>query len=394
VRRSGSEACTDRLGYTGLERPYAWRKHIVARGWRLRKIGESVRNDPKVAASIGKGVRFPDMKSNGRYAGIGVSRFGRFLGNALVASAMICGAAPTNKAFAQSQSSAEAPKFEYEVASIKPAKPGPASGGFRIGIMNAPDGFTASNVNLEMLLSTAYGVQNFQIMGTPDWGKSERYDIDAKMDEATAEALKKMSQDDRNAARQKMLQALLAERFGLTIHRDTKELPIYTLIVGKNGPKITESKPEAADPNATPSGSSASKTPDGRGGATIAGRGGPGMIMSFGRGGAGVMSMSANGVPISNLVRSLSGQLGRPVYDKTGLTGNYDFKLEWSRDDSVSLPSHDGGGGDGPAPAAPPDASGPSLMTAVQEQLGLKLESGKGPVEIIVLDHVEKPSNN
>jgi uncharacterized protein (TIGR03435 family) len=332
------------------------------------------------------------MRSNGKRNGIGVSLIGRFAGSAALLSVLICGAAPTSPAFAQSQSPAEAPKFEYEVASIKPAKPGPGGGGFRIGIMNAPDGFAADNVNLEMLLSTAYGVQNFQIMGTPDWGKSERYDIDAKMDEATAEALKKMSQDERTAERQKMLQALLAERFGLTVHRDTKELPIYSLVVGKNGSKLTESKPPAADPNAPPSGASAPNATDGRGGPTLGGRGG--MIMSMGRGGAGVMSMSANGVPISNLVRSLSGQVGRPVYDKTGLTGNYDFKLEWSRDDSVSLPSHDGGGGDGPAPAAPPDASGPSLMTAVQEQLGLKLESGKGPVEIIILDHVEKPSNN
>ena len=333
------------------------------------------------------------MKSNGSSNGIGVSRFGRFLGSAAFASAMICGAAATSPAIAQSQSTAEAPKFEYEVASIKVAKPGPAGGGFRIGIMNAPDGFSANNVNLEMLLSTAYGVQNFQIMGTPDWGKSERYDIDAKMDEATAEALKKMSQDDRNAARQKMLQALLAERFGLTVHRDTKELPIYSLVVGKNGSKLTESKPEApADPNGPPGGPSVSKSADGRGIPALGGRGG--MIMSFGRGGAGVMSMSANGVPISNLVRSLSGQLGRPVYDKTGLTGNYDFKLEWSRDDSVSLPSHDGGGGDGPAPAAPPDASGPSLTTAVQEQLGLKLESTKGPVDVLVVDSVEQPTSD
>jgi len=114
-------------------------------------------------------------------------------------------------------------------------------------------------------------------------------------------------------------------------------------------------------------------------------------MMTAGRG--GTRSMSGQVTPMSFLVRVLSQSLGRPVLDKTGLTGMYDFKLEWTPDES-DLQAAQGAAVNGQAPPAPADPSGPNLLTAVQEQLGLKLESGKGPVESIVIEHVEKASDN
>jgi uncharacterized protein (TIGR03435 family) len=170
-----------------------------------------------------------------------------------------------------------------------------------------------------------------------------------------------------------MLQALLADRFKLSIHRETKELPVYALVAAKNGPKLQEAKADATYPNGI-------KGPDG------VARGG---MMRIGGG-----EVTGQGLPIANLTRMLSQQLGRTVIDKTGLTGKYDFTLQWTPDESQGPMFK---GADGAPPGgnpAPPESSGPSLFTAIQEQLGLKLESQKGPVEIIVIDHVEKPSQN
>lgn len=285
----------------------------------------------------------------------------------------------------------KAPQLQYEVASIKLVQVN-AGGPMRIGLMNTPDGFTSENATLQMMITYAYAIQNYQLQGGPSFMTSDHYNIDAKMDEATAEVLKKMAtNEERNAARQKMMQALLVERFHLTIHKESKEMPIYNLVLGKNGVKMTEAKPlPPIDPNAPkPDPGAVAKLPGG-------GRG-PSMMMSGGRGGA--MTLTATSMPMSSLIRMLSGSLGRPVIDKTGLTANYDFKLEYTRDDlgagvAPALGPAGGGGGDGAPPVPAADSSGPTLFTAVQEQLGLKLESTKGPVEIIVIDRAEKPSDN
>lgn len=286
------------------------------------------------------------------------------------------------------------PNLQYEVASIKLVQVN-VGGPMRIGLMNTPDGFTTENATLQMLITYAYAIQTYQLQGGPSFLTSDHYNIDAKMDEATAEVLKKMAtNEERNAARQRMMQALLADRFHLTIHKESKEMPIYNLVVGKNGPKMEEAKPlPPPDPNG-PKGDTTTAKADGGGPGKFGpgpGRGGPSMMMSGGRG--GVMTLTASAMPMSSLVRMLSGSLGRPVIDKTGLTKNYDFKLEYSRDDVGVAPAL-GGGGDGAPPVPNADASGPTLVTAVQEQLGLKLESTRGAVEIIVIDHAEKPSDN
>jgi uncharacterized protein (TIGR03435 family) len=317
----------------------------------------------------------------------------------MAAAALIAfgvGGATESRAHAQSQNAAAAAPalvFEYEVASIKPYKPGDSSGRIMMGIMNAPDSLTASGVTLQMLVQIAYGVQSYQISGGPDWVNTDRFEIDAKMDGSVAEALAKLSNDDRNLARQHMLQALLADRFKLTIRRETKELPVYTLIIGKNGSKLKEATPEEIAAS-TQAGRGTPPAPGATRGGGGGGRRGPGpggVMMTAGRG--GTRSMTGQAVSIAIIVRTLSQALGRPVLDKTGLAGMYDYTLEWTPDDN-QLQAAPGSTVNGQAAPAPADQNGPNIFTAVQEQLGLKLESGKGPVETIVIDHVEKASDN
>jgi len=201
---------------------------------------------------------------------------------------------------------ANSPAMEYEVASIKVANHTGADR-YRVGVVPSPDGLSASNVTLQILIVMAYGVQNNQVIGAGDFLNSEHYDVDAKMNEETADALKKMTAEQRTAARQKMMQALLAERFKLEIHRETKELPVYSLVVAKNGPKMKEIAAAGADPYA------AGAAGPGRGAS-----GGPGISVSGGRG--GTMSVTGKSVPITTLIHSISTSLDRPVIDKTGLT--------------------------------------------------------------------------
>jgi uncharacterized protein (TIGR03435 family) len=267
------------------------------------------------------------------------------------------------------------PPLAFEVASIKPNH----SADMRTRIMFQPGRFVANGTSLKMLITLAYNVRDFQISAGPSWLGTDKYDIDAKEPDGLAEELSKLSPDQRREKMGLLVQSLLAERFGLKVSRGTKELPVYALVVAKNGPKIQQAKPGDTYPNGI-------KTPDGR----VLGHGGMMGLMPG--------QLIGQGVPLAILVQSLSQQLGRTVLDQTGLKGNYDFTLKWTPD-----PSMGGTGGmmvappgGGPAPDAPPppDPNGPSIFTAVQEQLGLKLQSTKGPVEIIVIEHVEKPSED
>ncbi len=232
----------------------------------------------------------------------------------------------------------------FEVASIKPSAPG--QHGVRIQI--APGGrLTASNVSVKMLIGQAYEVREFQISGGPGWLGSQHYDITAK------------AESDDNIGPEKlrpMMQALLADRFQLKFHRDTKEAPIYALVVAKNGPKLLENA-----------------------------GGGQGSQMRMGRG-----ELSGQQIAMPMLANQLAQQLGRSVLDKTGLKGQYDIKLTWTPGEE----SQSFGPREGNPEAPPPDSSGPSIFTALQEQLGLKLESQKGPVELLIIDSIEKASDN
>jgi uncharacterized protein (TIGR03435 family) len=246
----------------------------------------------------------------------------------------------------------------FEVASIKPSKSGEP--GTRL--MTSPDGFSASNAPLREVIRLAYQVQEFQMSGAPPWINSERYDIEAKVDSSAVEAFRQLDQEQHRL----MLQRLLADRFQLKTHWETKELPIYALVIGKNGPKLHEAKPGDTYPGGIAG-------PDG------VGR--PG-LMRMGPGG-----LTGQGLTMESIARLLSQQLGQTVTDKTGLRGLYDVNLHWTPDNGpLSMM--------GPDSKPTPDPSEPSLFTVIQEQLGLKLESQKGPVEVLVVDHVEKPSPN
>jgi uncharacterized protein (TIGR03435 family) len=297
-----------------------------------------------------------------------------FVGVVTVTAILLFGMMIAAPGLAQPQTqstSATAPEYKYDVVSVKPSKPGNRDS-ISMSMTPTPDGFVATNVTLQMLIALAYGIENDQIARAPGWLDTDRFDVDARMDGSVLDQLQKLTRDDSKVARQHMLQALLADRFKLTIHRETKALPAYSLVIAKNGPKLKEAK-------------SGDTYPDG-------------FVTPAGRGGAGGMRQSASatgynfvaqGIPFSTLVGWLSVQLRRPVIDKTGLTGNYDVTLNYSLDFSqLRAPSVDTS-----LPPAP-DATSPSLVTAVQEQLGLKLESGKGGGETIVIDHVEKPSGN
>ncbi len=241
-----------------------------------------------------------------------------------------------------------------------------------VRIQTSPGGrYSASGVTLKMLMQQAYEVKEFQISGGPSWISTAAFDINAKAEnpEVNREQLKLM------------LQSLLAERFQLKFHRETRDLPIYALVVGKNGHKLHFSDVQPDRDGAPP------KAPNaGDGGTHVTGGKPVGAMMSMGRG-----QLDAQMAPMSALVNMLAQQLGRPVIDKTDLKGSYDFKLEWTPDESALRHIGGGGGADAPPPA---DSSGPSIFTAVQEQLGLRLESQRGPVEILVIDSVEKPSGN
>lgn len=256
---------------------------------------------------------------------------------------------------------------EFAVASIKPDK----SGSMGVRLMFGPDGFTATNVPLNLLIREAYGVNDDQISGAPGWTSSARFDIDARVDSADVAALKDLTFDQRK----QMICALLADRFGLKVHQETKDLPVYALVVAKGGLKIHEAKPGDTYPNGL-------KGPDGQ-------HGGAGMIMFNASG-----QLTAQGVPLSNLTRVLSQQTGHTVIDKTGLAGNYDFTLQMPPMKGPMPMPH--APGDGPAGSddGADDSSGPSIFTALQDQLGLKLESQKAPLPLIVIDHVEEPSEN
>jgi uncharacterized protein (TIGR03435 family) len=235
---------------------------------------------------------------------------------------------------------------QFEVASIKPN----AEHDNRVSIRMAPGGrFTATGLSVKQLISQAYNVRNFQISGGPGWIESERYDINAKA-ESTAE---RIPQEDLRA----MLRALLAERFRLKVRTEAKEMPVYALVVSRSGHKLTPS----ADAS-------------------------PGPQIRMGRG-----QLSGKGMAMSMLARELGQQLGRQVIDKTGLNGSYDINLEWTPE-----PGHGGVFGAPPPPDALPatDSSGPTVFTAVQEQLGLRLESQRGPVPVIVIESVDKPTAN
>jgi uncharacterized protein (TIGR03435 family) len=246
-----------------------------------------------------------------------------------------------------------APLPQFEVASIRP---NPGNGGTSMGA--GEGGASEHNVTLKVLMTVAYRIQDFQISGGPRWANSDRFDVEAKA-------------ADRKAGPDKvrlMLQSLLEDRFKLKLHREIKEASIYALVVGKDGPKMKLSGDQESPTVNGPS---------------------PQGALNRGNIRYGAGSLTGNAVAMALFTKMLSGSLDRTIVDKTDLTGRFDLRLQWTPDVGETPFSP---GGDLLPPAA--DSSSISIFAAIQEQLGLKLEPQKGPVEMLVIDSVEKPSAN
>ena len=226
----------------------------------------------------------------------------------------------------------------YDVISVRPHKEDKSGVGSHW--QSNPAGFSA-NVPLRSLITSAYNViMPDQVSGLPGWADTENFDVEAKLDPENAEAIGKLHGDDRRNQHALLMKALLADRFKMQAHVEVRELPVYNLVIAKTGLKMKGVSPDQ------PSGYS-----------------------------MGMGNIKSEGMPIAGLVGSLSHLAGRLIIDKTGLPGKYQVNLTWAWNDD-------------------PNSSAPSLFTALQEQLGLKLEPAKAPVDIVVIDHIERPSEN
>jgi uncharacterized protein (TIGR03435 family) len=215
---------------------------------------------------------------------------------------------------------------EFEVASVKPHAPGSP----HVSIAGDPGRLTFTNITVRGLIREAYGLKIYPPLRGPDALSTDRYDVIARV-----------PPDASKVQRMLMLQRLLAERFKLVVHRETKELPIYTLVAGKNGPRFHAVEDDGSAPEA---------------------------------GSGGGHQIKAHHISMKLLAATLQGWIGDTVVDATGLTGLYDLNLDFNFDEGK------------------PD-EGPTIFEAVQK-VGLKLEARKGPVQVLVIDHVEKPSVN
>ena len=261
------------------------------------------------------------------------------------------------------------PRPQFDVASIKPNN----SESTATGYGRPPDSgkFTATNNTLQLLVTTAYKVKNFQISGGPSWLQSAKYDISAESAETH------VSQDRWRL----MLQALLADRFQLALHRETKEMPVYVLTVSKSGNKVLKVADDDCVKNGADKGPPVPPAP---------GKPAP---LPCGAFFMGPTALGGKNISMPFFIEALSSALDRTVIDKTGFTGTFDVDLKFSPDGMTSF-GPAGFSQQGLSSANSADSSLPSIFTALQEQLGLRLESTRGPAEVLVVDHIERPSLN
>jgi uncharacterized protein (TIGR03435 family) len=300
-------------------------------------------------------------------------RYLMLLAGAAVAAAVFVISTPAPRAqvgFSAPAGNVDAPDpnvpLYFEAASVKPSNP---DSGTLAGIRRQPGGrFDTVNIPVRALITFAYQIQNYQLVGGPDWIGNTRYDIVAKFDGDPPPVRPGTGADHFMLA----ARTLLAERFKLEVHRETRELDIYALMTAR-----ADGRP---GPNLKPAGNDCS--PD----AIAARRGSPPPAPGTGPV-CGIQwfpgRVRFGGYPLELFANAVSGQVGRAVVDRTALAGNWDFEMKYA----APLPQ-------GPAPAGveppPLDPDAPDLFTAVREQLGLKLEPTKGPVQVLVIDRIER----
>ncbi len=258
----------------------------------------------------------------------------------------------------QAKNASDASTPRYEVASIKIDPRGDPNR--NITWRETPDGLSLENVTLELLLRQAYGIMSYQIQHAPEWANREEFDISARIGDPEVRHLQMLTKERASAERRLMLQALLAERFRLAAHDETKQESVYSLVVAKGGPKFHESLPSAGNSSGV--------------------KAAPPIVMGNGL-------LKFNGAPISTLAKLISQVIGRPVLDHTGLNGKYEFTLNWAPEE-FELPAV------AQRDNTSSEPSGISIFTLLQQQLGLKLESSKSPVEVLIIDHIEPPTPN
>jgi uncharacterized protein (TIGR03435 family) len=313
--------------------------------------------------------------------------FLRAAGVMAITVALAFGMAHGTSAHAQSGGTATYPPgFEFDVATIYLSKD--TSMGGVVGFLT-PDSYRARNMTMRFVIREAYdlwGGREEMVSGGPKWLDTDRYYITAKLDATVADKLKKLSPDERKKTQEQMVRALLADRFKLETHGETRPFPVYEMTIAKNGLKLHEAKPGDTYESATfPY---ADKFADG---SEKAGQ-------MFRVGGADpdghrTMTIYGFGISMAALARGLAVDTGQIVQDKTGLNGVYDFTLKYTMipfGDRAAAAAPDG---QSVANASDP-TSGRPVFSAIQQQLGLKLESTKGQVEIVVIDRVERPSGN
>ena len=295
---------------------------------------------------------------------------------AIVAAALFIAAVAPLRAVRQGQApsdGAQQPPLAFETASVKPNKSGEEERYIRIDPRGGS--LTVVNLPLRQLITFAYQIQSFQLEGGPDWIASDRFDILAKPEREVPSTGAFFGGQD---PLRMMLRTLLADRFKLVMHKETKELPIFELVVarqdGKLGPQL---RPAAVDCAARAAAAKGGTPPPASPGPP--GPGSCGITMNSGR-------IRGGGVTLAMLANLLAGPAQRLVLDRTGLTGNWDLEVNYTPDRSqvppgVELPSSI-------------DPNGPSLFTAIEEQLGLKLRPARGPVEVLVIDSVQQPTPN
>lgn len=232
--------------------------------------------------------------------------------------------------------------YAYEVVSIKPSNP-EAHGS---GTQSRPGSFALTNMPLALLIKDAYDlIIDSQLVALPNWAKDDGYDIVAKADQDTAERLNNLPRKERRKEEQRMEQSILADRCRFKAHQETKELPVYELVIAKSGVKMKDAPPDEPGSETMRSG-----------------------------------QMAVHAMSIDTIVEGFAGTDGRLIVDKTGLEDRkFDFELKWTPEEQR---------------ATAPDDAPPSLYTALEEQLGLKLVPAKDPVKVLIVDHIERPSPN
>jgi len=252
---------------------------------------------------------------------------------------------------AQAGSRGPCPVPEAGSVDVASVKAGDRSSG-SVSIQSRPDSLAAGGTVFHMI-EYAYNLRSYQIAGGPGWTNTATWEMAAKVDQPPAD-WPTLTVEARNNISHKRMQTVLAQRFGFKCHFEMQELPVYNLVIAKGGAKLASTPANATEKNSFSS-----------------------------HGENGKNRMQGAGVTMDSLASNLSQSLGRTAFNKTGLTGIYNFALTWTSD-----------AGDGSTDAPADASSGPSLFTAVDEQLGLRLQSAKGPVVVLVIDSLERPTEN